>query len=221
MRKLPKIIFSISFGLVFYLFSYCDGIPNEIKGLNDKGSFLVKIKRGVVSIKFGEGSIEFPLVGYDANNVIVKDFNNDHNDEIIFLDLGGVSVGGRVRLITWEHDRPVEIKVDRVANRLSFIDYHDSTYLILEQHVTKNLFYVGDVLSFDGKKLGHNTNIDLWDRVIKQKLLSKVPNLKSLEDKSLIYSFAYLAYKKINRNALAMEYFNKAKEIFPDNPYLK
>lgn len=160
------------------------------------------------------------LDGYAATDFYIKDLNNDNNDEIVFLDLAGASVGGELRLFYWDSGKLIEANAEYYANNVTLKHLTNYTYILLWQHDTDGLFYCDKILLFQKGELLETRNARIWDSVIdayKKSLFIE----KIRWRKSRLYAYIAIAYQKLGNKSKADRYMDKAKDLDSKNPFVR
>ncbi len=168
----------------------------------------------------GQG-IMISLSGYDAKDFIIKDINGDGNDEILFLDLSGISVGGELRVLIWNGQEYEEVEEEYSANLIQLKIFNNHYYVLLIQHDTEDLFYVSDILFLKDKHLSSKVPKNLWGEIVHEYYLDKIKTTKQNWKKSRYYAYCYLAYKDLGEIKKANEYYDKARKLDQANPLLR
>lgn len=162
----------------------------------------------------------FELTGYDATNFYIGDINHDGNDEVVFLDLSGVSVGGELRILIWNGKSFEEVQDEYFASVIRVDRIKNHYYILLVQHDTQDLFYVSDVLELDKMSLNPSRVASVWKKIISDYI--KQMNRK-IEDwkKSRYHAYIAIAYKIIGDGKKTKYHFNRARQIDKHNPLLE
>lgn len=200
--------------------SHLFALENEQYGKAGGQRLSINYKQDEKVIHIYRGGKDFiiPLSGYEAKELNIKDIDFDGNDEILFLDLTGVSTGGELRLFYWVNESPTEIDEEYFANKITLRHLDRRVYILLWQHDTEDLFYCNEVLFFKNGVLLEEISQKVWSEIItsyKKIAASEKSNWR----KSRYYSYLAMAYQKIGSRTQAAQYLKKAKTLDPQNPF--
>jgi len=161
------------------------------------------------------------LTGYTPDSVVVQDIDGDKNDEVLFLDLFGISVGGNLRIIYWDGNAFTEVTDDDyTANRYEIRTFDGKSYVFLIQHDSMDLYYVDNILSLIDKRLVSYESKPIWNSLADY-YIKKAKASKDNWEKSRYYSYAYGIFGDIGENDKAAACYRKALKLDKDNPILK
>ena len=174
-----------------------------------------------VRVDFLGVTYSFSVTGYAVANVLVRDMDGDGNDEVMFLDYAGVSVGGDLRVLRWSGKAFEEVGNSYFTSSLEVPNVGKSRYLALIQHDTGDLNFVDKVLILDGAKIQESASREVWEKIIGdyyQPSLSKTADDWAL---SRYNSYIAMAYGKARESWKAVPYWSSARTLDSDNPFLK
>jgi hypothetical protein len=185
-----------------------------------KDTFRVMSAGKNIFIEYKGKETKIALNGYAANQVTLKDLNGGQADEVIFMDLQGNSVGGDLRVFTYNDNSFKEVENDKFGNGFVVVPFKKEFLIGLQQHDTLDLYYVSELVEFKGGKLESVKYPEAWETVI-QDYFKQSKNEKTDFGKGRIFSYIFMAYKNIGLKDKAAVYYEKAKKIDPQNPFLE
>jgi hypothetical protein len=196
-------------------------VGNEWHGKTEEELFTVSYKQDErkVYIDRKKERVTIVLSGYAATDFYIRDIDGDGNDEILFLDQAGASVGGELRLFRWDSGKAVEIDEEYYANKITIKKLNKKHFLMLWQHDTDNLYYCSEVLSLQKGGLLKEASHMAWDGIIMDYRKS-VASEKSNWRKSRYYAYMAMAYQNLGNKTKADQFFTKAKRLDTANPFV-
>jgi len=159
------------------------------------------------------------LSGHTAKDFHIRDIDGDGNDEIIFLDQTGASVGGELRIFYWLAGKAVEIDEEYYANRIT-LKHNQKLHVLLWQHDTENLYFCSEILSFQQGKLSKEKSHRVWNAIImdyKKAIASEKRNWR----KSRYYAYMAMTHQNLGDKTKAEQFFNKARRLDDANPFVQ
>jgi len=209
--------------ILFFMILPRDGWSNDYsaKGNIENTIFSVNYSKDShnIRIEIQDKAYNFELTGYDATNFYIGDINNDGNDEVVYLDLSGVSAGGELQILIWNGDSFREVQGEYYATTLRIDCVNNHSYILLMQHDTQDLFYVSDVLKLKNMSLYRSREKSPWNKIITEytaQMNGKMENWK----KSRYHAYIASAYKIIGNVKKAKYHFKRASQLDKHNPLL-
>ena len=216
---MKTLIISIFFLMIFSL--NCNANVSVITGKIGNTQYTVTYNlSGKNIVVTNEKEFKFKLSGYAVDNIFVKDLNSDGNDEIIYLDLSGISVGGNLNIIFWNGNTFKKITTDKYSNKISLLEDNNKIYILLMQHDTDDLYFVSDLYVFKNFKILESKSNSAINKLIKE-YEEKANTSKEDWIKSRYYSYISILYKKVFNNKQVIKYQEKARLYDENNPFLK
>ena len=167
-----------------------------------------------LKVRVENRSFSITLSGYTVKDLLVYDLDLNGVDEVIFLDLAGVSAGGELRILNWNGRQFEEPAEEYSANSIKVEKVKGGSYILLLQHDTEGLYFVSNALVLKSNHLYESDSEDVWREVI-GRYIKQIELSKETRKKSRYFSYISLAYDK-----LRAIYLEKAKELDSSNPFL-
>lgn len=167
-----------------------------------------------LQVRVENRSFSIALSGYTVKDLLVYDLDLNGVDEVIFLDLAGVSAGGELRILSWNGRQFEEPTEEYSANSIKVERVKGGSYILLLQHDTEGLYSVSNALMLKSNHLYESDSEDVWREVI-GRYIEQIEESKENWERSRYFSYISLAYDKLREI-----YLEKAKELDANNPFL-